>query len=336
MMIVTTISILAVDFPCYPRRFGKTETYGVSLMDVGVGSFLFSNAVVYGAVEARKHALLKPQSPGPVPSRPSLPRTLLSVAPLLLLGAARTLAVKASDYQEHVSEYGTHWSFFLTLGVVLFTSRLFPLSPRAWLPAGVGVALAYEVALSGFGLGPWVVSQAPRDSFFAANREGIVSCAGYYALFLVGARVGAWMRSLQAPAPGQNKAPKAGAAFWLLGASLVLYVFTAGLEWLGLPASRRLANLNYVVFVTAYNLQQLGCFALLEQAGRESVLAAAINRSALFVFLFANLLTGSVNLTISTLDVADVPAVGILSAYGFLVYYIVYRLHLANVTLKFW
>ena len=44
--------------------------------------------------------------------------TLRGVFPLLVLGCLRVMAVKATGYQEHVTEYGVHWNFFFTITAV--------------------------------------------------------------------------------------------------------------------------------------------------------------------------------------------------------------------------
>lgn len=55
--VATAICILAVDFSVFPRRFSKAETFGTGLMDIGVGAFIISNALV--SQEARgKYATL--------------------------------------------------------------------------------------------------------------------------------------------------------------------------------------------------------------------------------------------------------------------------------------
>ena len=51
--LATGICILAVDFPIFPRRLAKTDLYGYSLMDVGVGIFVVANAIV--SPEARQN-----------------------------------------------------------------------------------------------------------------------------------------------------------------------------------------------------------------------------------------------------------------------------------------
>jgi phosphatidylinositol glycan class W len=121
--ILTAIGILAVDFHIMPRYFIKCETYGQSMMDLGVAGFVFSSGIVAG-----------PRLSNPA----SFVKTAKLIVPTALLGFGRAFVLKALNYQEHVTEYGVHWNFFMTLSsmpiLASLQSLLIPFVPY-WILA---------------------------------------------------------------------------------------------------------------------------------------------------------------------------------------------------------
>ncbi|CAG8467513.1 14536_t:CDS:2 [Acaulospora colombiana] len=93
MIILTCIAILAVDFPVFPRRFAKVENFGTSMMDLGVGSFVFSSGIV-----SAKPFLKRPENRFK-PLKGQLLKALQRALPLLALGFLRLIMVKSVDYQ---------------------------------------------------------------------------------------------------------------------------------------------------------------------------------------------------------------------------------------------
>ena len=206
MMVITCSSILAVDFPVFPRRFAKTESFGTSLMDMGVGSFVFAA----GIVAARQQ--LKEDNE---PSR-SLVKRLRAAArhslPLAVLGLIRFWSVKSLDYAEHVSEYGVHWNFFFTLA--LLSPAVAILQPVLRYTEYIGgynifafvLAICYEIILFCVpGMKSYIIlSERIPGDWLSQNREGVFSFIGYLAIFICG--MGAGVNILpREPEPGAKK-----------------------------------------------------------------------------------------------------------------------------------
>lgn len=189
MMIVTCTSILAVDFPVFPRRFAKTESFGTSLMDMGVGSFVFAA----GIVAARQH--LKEQQAGASSFVARFKAAMRHSLPLVVLGLVRLWSVKGLEYAEHVSEYGVHWNFFFTLA--LLPPVIAILQPILRFVPSLGglaffLAIVYELILY---LGPdvkrYIILSARKEGdWLSQNREGVFSFIGYLAIFLAGMGIG--------------------------------------------------------------------------------------------------------------------------------------------------
>ncbi|KAL4871263.1 hypothetical protein BDV12DRAFT_194623 [Aspergillus spectabilis] len=356
MMIITCIAILAVDFRVFPRRFAKAENWGTSLMDLGVGSFVFSG----GVVSAR--SVLKDRISG-VSAKKSLAQRFTSSIrhsiPLLVLGLTRLYSVKNLEYAEHVTEYGVHWNFFFTLGFLPPFVEIFE-GLATIIPSyeilSLAVAVLYQVALESTDLKGYILVSPRGPDLLSKNREGVFSFLGYLAIFLAGRATGIRVipSGLSTTPQQARKRVLTSLGVLALGCSALFalnstYFLGYGA---GIPVSRRLANMPYVLWVAAFNNAQLFLFCSIEtlffpsihrapssaknEEAKRTALATspileAFNRGGLAVFLIANLLTGAVNLTVPTLDVNDGQAMVILVAYAAVITAVALGLDKANI-----
>lgn len=189
MLIVTCASILAVDFPVFPRRFAKTESYGTSLMDMGVGSFVFAAGIVAARQQLKERHAGAPSYIG------RILRSLRHALPLFVLGLIRLWSVKGLDYAEHVSEYGVHWNFFFTLAllgpvfaIIQPVVNYFPSYSLLALLMGFCIETFYE---SWYGIKAYIIlSERIQGDWLSQNREGVFSFPGYLAIFIGGMGIG--------------------------------------------------------------------------------------------------------------------------------------------------
>ncbi|KAL6304631.1 GWT1-domain-containing protein [Sparassis latifolia] len=385
MLLLTFLCILAVDFPIFPRSLAKCETFGASLMDVGVGSFVFSSGIVSAIPLIKTPSYL---------SEPLIPKVIVvtrKCAPLMLLGVLRTLSVKGVEYP---SEYGVHWNFFFTLAFVpILQVLLHPLMLRLPISLlGVLVSLFQQLILSA-GLMGFVLT-SPRVGLIGANKEGIVSLTGYLAIYLLGISTGtvvlppspSYFRRRQQqltqvhsnagrkakyssdsdsdesgvdrrglprrlPVPYMRENDKT--AIELSSYAVVWWVLFAVAKAFGIGGgiSRRVVNLQYIIWVSAYNTSFLLGYILLdliffpspfskstysptsklkvhpdpglldkrknkpELTETPPALFEAVNRNGLVLFLLANFATGLINLSLPTMYMSDWLAMVVLSVY---------------------
>lgn len=342
MLILTALAILAVDFQIFPRRFAKVETWGTSLMDLGVGSFVFSNGLVSSRVILKDK--LHPEN------KPFLFKRVLNAlksgGTLLAIGLMRTYFVKNLEYQEHVTEYGVHWNFFITLAflppVLVLLDPIAELIPRVII--ATTISSVYEFILLKDEKALKYLILAPRTGFISANREGIVSFLGYCSIFLWGQNTGFYTlgnlptkNNLYKPSTKispQNLRHKK-VALWdkfttvtpLAGLLIWTFIFTALAQVVfslhPYDVSRRFANLPYVIWVVAYNVGFLSVYCLIDMIfgadKREynvSVILEAFNSNGLILFLLANVSTGIVNMSMSTIDVSKETSMVVLLSYA--------------------
>lgn len=333
----TAVCILAVDFKVFPRRFAKTESFGCSVMDAGVGLYCVANALV-------SPDAIKLNAP-----RTSLHKEIMGCVPLTLLGCLRFFMIQQSDYQVNVLEYGVHWNFFLTLASLklvcsLIMSLFKQLDP---LKMAIAVIMFHQCVLQ-TGIQDWVLSGAARTDFLSANREGIVSTMGYVAIYLIGISVGRDLQQHSTLFSDQIKLLRK-----ICVKAIIIWFLSVPAEML-FGVSRRLANIGYLLWILFCSYIMLGSlllpllavhlikFAVHRKDKSYSIsygvpkILEAINYNGLAFFLIANLLTGLVNICIPTLEVSTVNSLLILHLYMFVTCATTFFLYWKKIKLKFW
>ncbi|XP_053560700.1 phosphatidylinositol-glycan biosynthesis class W protein-like [Bombina bombina] len=367
MNLYTAVYILAVDFPIFPRRYAKTETYGTGTMDIGVGCFIFANSLVSPEAKGRGVILKNTFS--------NVTKQLFAVWPLIALGLGRLISVKTLAYHEHVSEYGVHWNFFFTLAVIrVMASLLLTLFPvqKAWILA-ITLLSCYQAALETTNLKKFILhgsdGKGTRIGFLNANREGLFSLIGYTGIYMAGVQVGLYVLKKRTFIKDWMMVT------WNLMLMTVYFfiVFNLVDEFIE-PVSRRMANLTFCIWIIALCLFQL-CLTLLVDliivfvkslvsgskvsctwdiskmpssnkkqdvplpAGKKKInlcLIEAVNRNQLLFFLLSNIMTGLVNMLVDTIYSSSGFAISVLLFYMFTNCLIAYVLHITDISVKCW
>ena len=307
VLLFTCICILAVDFQVFPRRFGKCEDMGTGLMDIGVGSFVFSSALLSRASRGKKNLSIL-----------LTPSRMKRLGQLLTLGFLRLAVHSGIQYQHNASEYGTHWNFFFTLASLMILTSLLPVTKYS-LPLGVTLLVSYEYFLTGLN-GSNYILDAPRVDLLSSNREGILGALGFMGIYCCTVSIGSrYVWQVYTIEKKRRHLNVVRELFALSAALWVTYVFC---DRFVSSASRRMVNLTYAMWILAQNVFMLGLFAsvqhllsLTRSGVPKSPTIEGLSRNTLSVFLISNLATGLVNLSMNTIEASDHTGFLVVSTY---------------------
>lgn len=297
--LITALCILAVDFQDFPRYLAKTERFGYSLMDTGVGLFVIVSGLVHKDIRQQR---LKDIVRG----------NLKMIVILFVLGVGRFVSVKQLDYQEHVTEYGVHWNFFFTIAVCKVLSTIVLYFSNNAIFLCILSLVIHELALY-IGLQDWVFGDSPRTSLISANREGISSCLGYVSIYIFGVLIKNILLD--------RNVPKYQTQMKLIFGTVLMWSLTYLVDIIQ-PTSRTLANAGYCIYMDTLLITMTTVLyfvtVLVEDKDKKfqvPIILSHINSNGLSYFLIANLLTGAVNLSMRTLLVPSVVTFIILNIY---------------------
>ncbi|OIR58188.1 MAG: GPI-anchored wall transfer protein 1 [Amphiamblys sp. WSBS2006] len=271
---LTCVAIFAVDFPIFPRRYAKTLLYGLSFMDVGVASAVYSMGLSF-----RKKKIGK---------------DVKQIAVCCLVGGCITAFKEIPGH----GEYGRHLNFFWIIAMV--KTIVIAIQKALDYPVALTVATfaIHHTLLHHAGLEEYALNDS-RNGFFEDNKEGFVSVLGCLFVFVFGV---ATRRSIE------KKHPKRNIVAWLAVFCALLLSALA----LGYRPCRRTYNTTMALsgsIIGAFHL--LVGYVICDRSFEDSFLFSVSANQFLF-FLLANIQTGLYGLALGDSLVQDNIAFGLI------------------------
>ncbi|TBU17280.1 putative membrane protein [Ordospora colligata] len=257
--LLVVIAIYAADFSMFDQRLGKLHFFGIGLMDIGVGSFIFNGGIVGYKNKSRRY--------------------FKSCPILLVLGLTRYFVVEYFGLNVNPREYGMHLNFYFLLAFVNLMYAI--IRSRHDFAVGMCIITVYEMVLKSTGLMHFILSDK-RETLFEKNKEGMLAIIPYLSIFLMATAVGKicfsdlkrYMKGLR-----------------MLGITAIfgfLYVMFSMMN----EASRRLGNGAFVFWILGLHSLHMTVYLLFESMVDLHVplVMRFSSSNMMFVFLFSNLL----------------------------------------------
>ena len=259
LSVVVAIAIYAVDFSIFEKRFEKTEFFGISLMDIGVGSFIY-NA---GVMSYKKNSM----------------KYLKSCPTLIGLGFVRYFVVKAFNIDVNPREYGLHLNFYFLLAFVHIVYCL--INSKHNFLIGLCIITSYEFVLKLTNFG-YIILSDDRRNLIEMNKEGLVAIIPYLTIFLTSREIG---RICFSDDKLTKKMLKTLTLTVLFGSFYMLFSLSS-------EPSRRIGNGAFAFWVLTFHSLHITIYMFFENIfDLYSIQTSRFcSSNMMFVFLFSNLI----------------------------------------------
>ena len=257
----------------------------------------------------------------------SLSRKSKTKIVILLLGIGRLITLKVLAYQEHVSEYGVHWNFFVTLFAVwTLADALRMIIPSDSIRVCISIltqcVCQYYLVIDsskadGLNALSTYIFSTERSNFISANKEGIYSLIGYISMYVITESFSKRNIFNKCESIVERERKRSKAMLGLIFISALLYLVSSQYVQV---VSRRLMNISFVSLIFFYCCTTLYTLYLVDvKIPPEGIFRlhfySLLGDNQLIVFLMANVMTGIVNMTIQTIYINDRDAIMILVSY---------------------
>ncbi|ADM12135.1 uncharacterized protein Eint_090050 [Encephalitozoon intestinalis ATCC 50506] len=293
-LIITSvaITIFASDFSFYDgRKLGKSMDYGLKLMDIGVGSFVYNAG--FFSVKASKQRKIK------------------NILSSFFFGALRYLSKVILKLDVKDAEFGVHLNFFFMLGILNLASLF--IDTYANFLVGFAMCLFHEIFLKFFGLEE-VIYNSTRSNLITANIEGITFLLPQMGMFLMASDI--------SKAIFKRKNTNIIMFYNLLFFTIFLMTRTYSVP------CRRIHNLSFAMIIMFLHTTQGITFGIFNKAFRieELKMHRFTSKYLLFILVWSNLLVFINKHFFSPKNIPNYLAHGLCIAYLFLVFYVPYVL----------
>ncbi|CAD7000452.1 unnamed protein product [Ceratitis capitata] len=243
LSLLVALFIIADQCVEMPNLYKKSRQYGAGLIDVGIGLYVFSTAIVQRRTK-------------------TFSKYLLVLTQLFIMSCGHISLVCFFNKKTDVNEFEMYWNGFFTLAflkLLRIMCRKFCGQRTIPLKFGVALLIYHEFMLYTFTYTYVSDESFKRNTWISANREVLFSFPGFLALYSISAYIGRTIRKQQLVSSYQrtiNLIKQLGMTCGILWLLVFFCSFTVSI-------SRVTCNLGYVIWILAIALTMTTLFMLI-------------------------------------------------------------------------